>query len=44
MGEQGVAVDPSTLNRWVLKEAPELEKQFRRRQCPVWLERLFFFL
>jgi transposase-like protein len=34
-GERGVAVDPSTLNRWVIKYAPEFEKQFRRLQCPV---------
>ena len=25
----------STLNRWVIKYAPEVEKQFRRRQRPV---------
>jgi putative transposase len=30
-----VAVDHSTLNRWVIKYAPEVEKQFRRRQRPV---------
>jgi transposase-like protein len=35
MGERGVAVDHSTLNRWVIKYAPEVEKQFRRRQLPV---------
>jgi transposase-like protein len=35
MGERGVAVDHATLNRWVIKYAPEIEKQFRRRQCPV---------
>ncbi len=35
MGERGVAVDHSTLNRWVIKYAPEIEKQYRRRQCPV---------
>jgi len=35
MGERGVTVDHSTLNRWVIKYAPEVEKQFRRRQCPV---------
>src|SRR5262249_47965090 len=35
MGERGVAVDPSTLNRWVLKYAPEFAKAFRRRQRPV---------
>jgi putative transposase len=34
-GERGVAVAHSTLNRWVIKYAPECEKQFRRRQCPV---------
>ena len=34
-GERGVAVDHATLNRWVLKYAPEFEKQFRHRQCPV---------
>ena len=32
MGERGVTVDHSTLNRWVVKYAPEIEKQFRRRQ------------
>jgi putative transposase len=30
-----VAVDHSTLDRWVLKYAPEVEKQFRRQQRPV---------
>jgi transposase-like protein len=35
MGERGVAVDHSTLNRWVIKYAPKVEKQFRRRQRPV---------
>jgi len=35
MGERGVAVDHSTLNPWVIKSAPEFEKQFRRRQHPV---------
>ena len=32
MGERGVAVDHSPLNRWVIKYAPEVEKQFHRRQ------------
>jgi putative transposase len=36
MGKRGVAVDHSTLNRtlnrWVSKYAPEIEKQFRRGQ------------
>jgi transposase-like protein len=35
MGERGVAVDHSTLNRWVIKYAPEFQKQFRRRQRSV---------
>ena len=35
MGERGVAVEHSTLNRWVIKYAPEIEKQFRHRQQPV---------
>ena len=35
MGERGVAVDHSMLNRWVIKYAPEFEKVFRHRQCPV---------
>src|SRR5262245_24641819 len=35
MGERGVSVDHSTLNRWVIKYAPEFAKVFRRRQCPV---------
>jgi putative transposase len=35
MGERGVTVDHSTLNRWVIKYAPEVEKQFRRRQRPA---------
>src|SRR5215467_1781593 len=35
MGERGVTVDYSTLKRWVIKYAPEIEKQFRRYQRPV---------
>ena len=31
-GERGVAGDHSTLDRWVIKYAPEVEKQFRCRQ------------
>ena len=30
MQERGVLVDHSTINRWVVKYAPELEKQFRK--------------
>ena len=35
MGERGVAVDHATLNRWVIKYAPEFEKAFRRVRRPV---------
>src|SRR5262249_51031743 len=35
MQERGVSVDHATLNRWVIKYAPEVEKQFRRHQRPV---------
>jgi transposase-like protein len=34
-GERGGTVDHSTLNRWVIKYAPEVAKQFRCRQRPV---------
>src|SRR5271156_2531596 len=35
MSERGVEVDHSTLNRWVVKYIPLLEKQFRARKSPV---------
>ena len=35
MDERGVEVDHSTLNRWVLKYVPLLDKQFRARRRPV---------
>ena len=35
MEERGVEVDHSTLNRWVVKYAPELDRQFRSRKRPV---------
>lgn len=35
MRERGVAVDHSTLNRWGITYAPELERQFRLRKHPV---------
>ena len=35
MEERGVTVDHATLNRWVIKYGPALEKQFRRRLQPV---------
>jgi transposase, IS6 family len=34
MEESGVAVDPSTIFRWVQRYAPELEKRIRRYQGP----------
>jgi transposase-like protein len=35
MEERGVEVDHSTLNRWVVKYAPLLEKQFRARKRAI---------
>ena len=35
MEERGVEVDHSTLNRWVLKYAPPIEKEFRDRKRPA---------
>ena len=35
MHERGVAVDHSTIHRWVLKYAPRLEAAFHRRKRPV---------
>jgi transposase-like protein len=35
MKERGVVVDHSTLNRWVIKYAPEIEKQFLGYRHPV---------
>jgi putative transposase len=37
MQERGVSVDHATINRWVLKYAPQLEAAFHRRKRPVWL-------
>ncbi len=37
MQERGVAVDQATINRWVLKYAPQLEEAFHRRKRPVWV-------
>jgi transposase, IS6 family len=34
MQERGVAVDPSTIFRWVQRYAPEIEKRIRRYQGP----------
>jgi len=35
MQERGVTVDHSTINRGVLKYAPQLEHRFRRQKRPV---------
>jgi putative transposase len=35
MGERGVLVAHSTLNRWVIRYAPKIEIQFRTRAHPV---------
>jgi transposase-like protein len=37
MEERGVAVDHSTINRWVIKYSPQLEDAFHRRKRPVWV-------
>ncbi len=37
MEERGVDVDHSTLNRWVLKFTPFIEKEFRKKKRPVGL-------
>jgi putative transposase len=37
MQERGVAVDHATINRWVLKYAPQLEEAFHHRKRPVWV-------
>jgi putative transposase len=36
MQERGVSVDHATINRWVLKYAPQLEAAFHHRKRPVW--------
>ncbi|MDZ4877455.1 MAG: hypothetical protein CLLPBCKN_006890 [Chroococcidiopsis cubana SAG 39.79] len=35
MQERGVEVDHSTINRWVLKYAPELDKRIRPHLRPA---------
>ena len=35
MAERGVAVDHSTMHRWVIPENPPLEEAFHRRKRPV---------
>ena len=35
MAERGIAVDHSTVHRWVIKLVPLFEKAFRRHKRPV---------
>ena len=35
MEERGVRLDHATIQRWVVKYSPLLEKTFHRRKCPV---------
>jgi transposase-like protein len=37
MLERGVHVDHATINRWVIKDSPQLEAAFHRRERPVWV-------
>jgi len=37
MEERGVCVDHATINRWVVKDSPQLEAAFHRRKRSVWL-------
>ena len=36
MEERGVSVDHATIQRWVVKYSPQLEKAFHRQKRPVW--------
>ena len=33
----GVALDHATINRWVIKDSPQLEEEFHRRKRQVWV-------
>ena len=37
MEERGVPVDHATIQRWVVKDSPQLEEAFHRRKRPVWV-------
>jgi putative transposase len=37
MLERGVHVAPSTINRWVVQDSPQLEEALHRRPRPVWV-------
>src|SRR5947208_14839834 len=35
--ERGVPIDHATIQRWVVKDSPQLEAAFHRRKRPVWV-------
>ena len=35
--ERGGPIDHATLQRWVVKDSPQLEAAFHRRKRPVWV-------
>jgi putative transposase len=35
--ERGVPIDHATIQRWVVKDSPQLEEAFHRRKRPVWV-------
>jgi transposase-like protein len=37
MEERGGAVDPATIQRWLVKYSPQLEEALHRRKRPVWI-------
>jgi transposase-like protein len=37
MEERGVPVDHATIQRWVVKDSPQLEEVFHRHKRPVWV-------
>src|SRR5262249_46666270 len=37
MEARGVPVDPATIQRWVVKDSPQLADAFRRCKRPVWV-------
>jgi transposase-like protein len=37
MEERGVRLDHATIQRWVVKDSPQLEEAFHRRKRPVWV-------
>jgi transposase-like protein len=43
MEERGIDVDHSTINRWVLKFTPFIEKEFRKKKRPIgeWMRPMY---